>query len=243
MRADWREVQRRFYDSTADQYRENFQQVNAYFDFVTARLLAAVAPRPGERVLELGASGGRFTVPLLERGCRVTAVDISPRSIEYLDRLLTGHPRRSELTLVVDDASTLGRVTARDFDAVVGAHILHHVQDLDGLLVRARERLRPGGRAVFLEPNPWNPLWYVQVTLHPRRRWRVERGLLRVWPGRVRRQLLAAGFTQARTATFGCFPPFVLNLLPGASGVETALERVAPLARLFTLNLFSATRP
>jgi 2-polyprenyl-3-methyl-5-hydroxy-6-metoxy-1,4-benzoquinol methylase len=243
MRADWREVQRRFYDSTADQYRENFQQVNTYFDFVTARFLAAVDPRPGERVLELGASGGRFTVPLLDRGCRVTAVDISPRSIEYLDRLLSGHPRRGELTLVVDDASALERVTARDFDAVVGAHILHHVQDLDGLLARARERLRPGGRVVFLEPNPWNPQWYVQVTLHPRRSWRVERGLLRMWPGPVRRRLLTAGFAPARVATFGCFPPFVLNLVPRAAGLEAALERITPLARLFTLNLFAARKP
>jgi len=243
MRADWRDVQRRFYDSTADQYRENFQQVNRYFDFVTARLLAAVDPRPGQRVLELGASGGRFTVPLLERGCRVTAVDISPRSIEYLDRLLAGHPKRGELTLVVDDASALGQVPRRDFDTVMGAHILHHVQDLDGLLARSRERLRPGGRVVFLEPNPWNPQWYVQVTLHPRRSWRVESGLLRVWPGRVRRQIADAGFAAVTVATFGCFPPFVLNLLPGATGLETALERVPPLARLFTLNLFSATRP
>jgi SAM-dependent methyltransferase len=243
MRPDWREVQRRFYDSTADQYRENFQQVNRYFDFVTARLLGAVDPRPGERVLELGASGGRFTVPLLERGCRVTAVDISPRSIEYLDRLLAGYPRRSDLTLVVDDASTMGLVAGRNFDAVVGAHILHHVQDLEGLLARSRERLRPGGRAVFLEPNPWNPQWYVQVTLHPRRRWRVERGLLRMWPSRVRRQILSAGFARVRVETFGCFPPFVINLLPGAAGLEAALERVAPLARLFTLNLFSASRP
>jgi hypothetical protein len=35
----------------------------------------------------------------------------------------------------------------------------------------------------------------------------------------------------------------VLNRLPGAAGLETALERVPRLARLFTLNLFSATRP
>lgn len=243
MQADWRDVQRRFYDSTADQYRENFQQVNRYFDFVTARLLAAVDPRPGQRVLELGASGGRFTVPLLERGCRVTAVDISARSVDYLDRLLAAHPRRSDLTLVVDDASTLGLVADRNFDAVVGAHILHHVDDLDGLLARSRERLRPGGRAVFLEPNPWNPQWYVQVTLHPRRRWSVERGLLRVWPDRVRRLLRSAGFTGVRVETFGCFPPFVLNLLPGAIGLEAALERVPALPRLFTLNLFSARRP
>jgi hypothetical protein len=59
----------------------------------------------------------------------------------------------------------------------------------------------------------------------------------------VRRQIADAGFAAASVGTFGCFPPFVLNLLPGAERLETALERVPPLARLFTLNLFSAIRP
>src|SRR5438105_4136059 len=127
MPSDWQDVQRRFYDATADEYDENFQQANPYFAFVLDRFLAAVDPRPGERILELGASGGRFTLPLLDRGCRVTAVDISRRSIEYLERLTAGHPERGSLTLVEDDATTLSRVRGREFDAVVGGHILHHV--------------------------------------------------------------------------------------------------------------------
>ena len=120
MPSDWQDVQRRFYDATADEYDENFQQANPYFAFVLDRFLEAVDPRPGERILELGASGGRFTLPLLDRGCRVTAVDISRRSIEYLERLTAEHPERGSLTLVEDDATTLSRVRGREFDAVVG---------------------------------------------------------------------------------------------------------------------------
>ena len=240
MSSDSRDLQRKFYDSTADEYRENFQQVNPYFTFVVEHFLAAVRPRPGERVLELGSSGGRFTLPLLEAGCRVTGVDISPRSIAYLERLVADHPLRGNLTLLDDDAGTLGKVTARDFDAVVGAHILHHLDDVEEALRAACARLRPGGRAVFVEPNPWNPQWYVQVTVHPGRSWRVERGLLRMWPRRVRRAFLRAGFADCRVSSFGCFPPFVLNAIPASRGWEATLERIGPLARTFTLNVFSA---
>ncbi len=242
MPSDSREIQRKFYDAMADEYRENFQQVNPYFTFVVGRFLAAVAPRSGESILELGSSGGRFTVPLLERGCRVTGVDISPRTIAYLERLVADHPLRRHLTLVDDDASRLDKVAARDFDAAVGAHILHHIDDVDGALRAALARLKPGGRAVFVEPNPWNPQWYVQVTIHPARSWRVERGLLRMWPQRVRRAFLRAGFASCRVSTFGCFPPFVLNAIPAARAWEAALERVGPLARTFTLNVFSAVK-
>lgn len=238
MRSDWRETQRRFYDSTAERYGAHFEQANPYFRFVLDRFLQTIAPRNGERILELGCSGGRFTLPLLERGCRVTGVDISPKTIEYLARAVEAHPRRGNLTLVEDDVTSLARVRGDDFDAVVGAHILHHVPEFERALVAARQRLRPGGRAVFLEPNPWNPLWYAQVTFHPGKSWRIERGLLDVWPSRVRRAFEAAGFRPVGVTSFGCFPPFILNWIPGADHAERALEGLPGLRRLFTLNLF-----
>jgi SAM-dependent methyltransferase len=243
MHPDSREIQRRFYDETADEYPENFQQVNPYFAFVVDHFLAAVDPRPGERILELGSSGGRFTLPLLERGCHVTGVDISSRSIAYLRRLVADHPLRDNLTLIDDDAGTLGKVLPGAFDAVVGAHILHHLDDVEAALRTSRERLRRGGRAVFVEPNPWNPQWYVHVTIHPRRSWRVERGLLGMWPRRIRQAFRRAGFAGCRVSSFGCFPPFVLNAVPAARSWEAALERITPLARTFTLNVFVAEKP
>ena len=168
----------------------------------------------------------------------MTGVDISPKTIEYLARAVETHPRRGDLTLVEDDATSLARVGATDFDAVVGAHILHHVPEFERALVAARGRLRPGGRAVFLEPNPWNPLWYEQVTFHPGKSWRIERGLLDVWPGRVRRAFESAGFRPVGVTTFGCFPPVVLNWIPGADHAERVLEHSSGLRRFFTLNLF-----
>src|SRR2546428_1695502 len=236
MPSDWQDVQRRFYDATADEYDENFQQANPYFAFVLDRFLAAVDPRPGERILELGASGGRFTLPLLHRGCRVTAVDISRRSIEYLERLTAGHPERGSLTLVEDDATTLSRVRGREFDAVVGGHILHHVPDGRAVASRALERLGAGGRAVFLEPNPWNPQWYVHLAMHPRRSWRVERGIVRVWPGRLWRRVEAAGFRPRPRTTPGRLPPFVHHVLPPPREFEGRLRLLRPLARNSSLH-------
>ena len=237
----WQEVQRAFYDSPAGAPHEDFQHANPYFDFVLRRFLDAVAPKPGERVLELGSSGGRFTLPLLEHGCRVTGVDLSAKAIEHLRRLASTHPQGQALKLVQDDAERLAGLPDRDFDAVVGAHILHHVDRLDEVAKRARERLRPGGRVVFVEPNPWNPQWAVQIAIHPGRSWRVERGVYRVWPGRVRRAFIDAGF-DCRVETFGCFPPLVHNLFPGASRFERLLERLPALRRSFTLNVFVGQR-
>ena len=89
------------------------------------------------------------------------------------------------------DNQVLGIVADRARSEITSADVLVVP---GGFATRALERLRAGGRAVFLEPNPWNPQWYVHLAMHPRRSWRVERGIVRVWPGRVCRGFEAAGF-------------------------------------------------
>lgn len=239
----WSEGQKTYYDQSAEEYGESFQQGNPYFEFVNSRYLSAIDPGPSQKVLEYGTSGGRFTIPLLERGCRVTGVDISPSALSYFEESVAQHPRRRDLRLVVDDVCSLAKLEETGFDAVVGAHILHHVPDMEGAVSRAFDRLRPRGKAVFLEPNPWNPLWYAQFTFDPTRSWRVEKGFLRVWPSQVSRALSAAGFEDVRTSCFGFFPPLILNNVPAARRWESFLERLPFVSRFFTLNLFEARRP
>ena len=149
MISHWNKEQKDYYDSTADEYSEAFQQNNPYFQFTFEHYLRAIDPQAEERILELGSSGGRSTFPLLEAGCRVTGVDISAKSLQYLADRARGHSRRSDLTLLEDDAGALSKLTERNFDAVVGAHILHHVEDISKVAKRAMEFLRRGGASGF----------------------------------------------------------------------------------------------
>lgn len=240
MSSRWVENQKKYYDETAGEYGHVFQQDNVYFQFVTRRFLKAIAPHPGERILEFGASGGRFTEPLLKADCRVTAVDVSERSLEFLGQRAQAYLQDGRLVLLADDVGSLTKLRERNFDAVIGAHILHHVEDMEAVLRRALEFLRPGGRAIFMEPNPWNPQWVVHITIDPTRSWKVEKGLLSARPGKVRRAFMRAGFAQCRVECFGCFPPFVLNAMPSLESVENNLERTGIVSRLLTLNLFIA---
>jgi 16S rRNA (adenine1518-N6/adenine1519-N6)-dimethyltransferase len=77
-----------------------------------ARVVGAVAPRPGDRFLEVGPGRGAITWPILEAGARLLAVEIDPRLVRRL-RQIAG--RESRLTVVqgdilrVDLASLLDR--------------------------------------------------------------------------------------------------------------------------------------
>ncbi len=55
-------------------------------------IVAALELQPGETVIEVGPGAGALTVPLLETGARVIAVEIDRRMVEVLRRLERDHP-------------------------------------------------------------------------------------------------------------------------------------------------------
>ncbi|MFA6031025.1 MAG: 16S rRNA (adenine(1518)-N(6)/adenine(1519)-N(6))-dimethyltransferase RsmA [Elusimicrobiota bacterium] len=75
------------------------------------RIARALGITPGEEVLEIGPGRGALTLRLLEKGARVTAVEIDPRMAEALGRIV---PAGADFRLVKADfleadLSALGR--------------------------------------------------------------------------------------------------------------------------------------
>lgn len=105
-------------------------------------------------VLELGSGTGAFLRPLLELmpSLRLTAVDISPKSIEIAKKNFAAYPR---VNFEVMDVSQLA-FPAATFDAVIGNSVLHHVP-LELTLNESFRVLKPGGIFWFFEPNMMNP--------------------------------------------------------------------------------------
>ncbi|TAJ95906.1 MAG: hypothetical protein EPO31_00335 [Gammaproteobacteria bacterium] len=75
----------------------------SYLKIEEAFDLLGVEPRAGDRVVDLGAAPGGWTLAFLRRGCRVTAVDHGAMRIpaEYADRLT--HRRENGLTFGLTD--------------------------------------------------------------------------------------------------------------------------------------------
>lgn len=117
----------------------------------SAALLDAVEPLAGRRLLDFACGSGITAVWAAERGARVTAVDVSPASIERAAELAAATGAEVEARLLGEPPEDLGR-----FEVVIGRYALHHV-DLATYLPWLADTLAPGGRAAFLETMDSNP--------------------------------------------------------------------------------------
>ena len=130
----------------------------------------------GATVLEFGCGPGFFAPYLASRGASVTGIDISETAIAQAQERAVEQGVSGNLTLKVMNAEAL-EFPAQSFDLVCGVAILHHL-DLDRAYAEIARTLKPGGRAVFLEPLGHNPLINLYRRMTPTLRTEDEHPLL-----------------------------------------------------------------
>ena len=101
-------------------------------------VLARLAPKPGERILDLGCGDGTLTVQIAGHGATVVGVDSSPAMIA------AARARGLDARLMDISALTFDN----EFDAVFSNAVLHWVRDADAALAGVYRALRVGGRFV-----------------------------------------------------------------------------------------------
>lgn len=122
-----------------------------------------------QRVLDLGCGVGTATIEALQAGAFVTAIDISPKSVELVKERAKSKNVDSHLTALVDDAHHLS-FCDNSFDVVIGKGILHHLPQFSQAISEIYRVLKPGGHAVFVEPMGMNCVLCAFRTLTPK--WR-----------------------------------------------------------------------
>ena len=101
-------------------------------------VLDLLAPRPGERILDLGCGDGALTESIVAAGADVIGVDGSPDMVAAA--------RARGLDARVMDGQRL--VFEAEFDVVFSNAALHWMPDADAVLAGVARALRPGGRFV-----------------------------------------------------------------------------------------------
>jgi SAM-dependent methyltransferase len=121
----------------------------------------------GAAVLDYGCGDGKFSQRLASLGAHVVGVDISPKLIEQARGSASkiGMNGSSPLFMVGDAHRT--PFEDNSFDYVFGNGVLHHL-DLDRAYAEIARVLRPGGKALFMEPMYHHPLLWALRRLTPK---------------------------------------------------------------------------
>jgi SAM-dependent methyltransferase len=132
----------------------------------TLALIDLAAIRAGDRVLDAGTGiGGTARLIAAERGCLVTAVDLTPEYCETAQWLNDAVGLGDQIEVLAADVTELPFDNA-SFDVVVSQHVQMNVADKHRLYAEAHRVLAPGGRLALWDvtagssgsvpfPVPW----------------------------------------------------------------------------------------
>ena len=143
-------------DKQANQVQEMFDNVAPRYDLLNTLMTGgivnywrkvtteAVAPKPGEHILDLAAGTGTSSVPFAAAGAKVTACDMSH------GMLAEGRKRHPQLEFVYGDGTDLP-FEDDTFDAVTISYGLRNISDTEKALSEMLRVTKPGGRIVVAE--------------------------------------------------------------------------------------------
>ena len=119
---------------------ERYQQGFSFVWRHGEELVNLLAPKRGERILDLGCGTGQLTAEIAKSGAELMGIDSSP---EMIGQARSNYP---ELRFEVADATRFR--TTELFDAVFSNAALHWIKDAGAAAATVAAVLKPGGRFV-----------------------------------------------------------------------------------------------
>lgn len=110
--------------------------------------LSLLAPKLGERVLDLGCGQGVFSRALAQAGCHVTGIDAAPTLIEKART----YPVKPPVRYLARDAAQIEDLG--EFDAASAILCVQNMEHLDVVSAAAAKVLKSGGRMLWVVNHP-----------------------------------------------------------------------------------------
>lgn len=142
------------------------------------------------RVLDVGCGLGKVTVYLAEKGLDIIGIDISPRMIDLAKKKAREH----QVSIDFQAAELNQFLTTKQFDGVLFAGVLEHIENEEQMMRDAQRVLKESGKIIIFD-IPLFPWLY-----HPRDR-RVGH-LRRYTKSMILNKLTAQGYTNIQLTPY-----------------------------------------
>jgi SAM-dependent methyltransferase len=227
-----KELERRNRDLGASDYLDQVRRERGSFRLraEAAGIVAALAPRGDEIVLDAGAGVGRLALEMAPRVARLTCVDLSQKALDELARNASRRGLRNVATQQADLCALPASLGT--FDAAYSVEVVQHIPSAAERLAALRqiyERLTRGGRCL-VSVCAWNAR-----SGQPQQETFWGEGERRLYvyaftPADLADLMRAAGFRNVAVRALGLLPGRLTRFLPPAlAPVERALSAIPAL--------------
>jgi len=103
---------------------------------------------PQMHVMDFGAGTGLITSQVAPRVKKITAVDVSQA---MLDQLLKKQAANNINNIEILCQDILSKPTSENYDLIVSAMAMHHVEDTDNMLQEFSSHLKPGAKVALAD--------------------------------------------------------------------------------------------
>lgn len=131
------------------------QEVNAR-EYVLPFIESVFPIKQGMRVLEIGCAEGGVLVPFIERGCRVTGIELEAIRAEWAQGYLREYIEQGKAEIInlnIYNEAALQQYRGV-FDLIILKDVIEHIPDQGRFIPYMKQFLKPGGHVFFGFP-PW----------------------------------------------------------------------------------------
>lgn len=189
--------------------REYFDEVEARKYFVEPHIprFAQFERWRGKKVLEIGCGIGTDTVNFARNGANVTAVDLSPQSMELARKRVEVYGLRDQVRFYSGSAEELSSfVPVETYDLIYSFGVIHHTPHPERVMDQLRHYARPGTT--------------IKLMVYYRRSWKVFWVLMGYGKGQFwRLKQLVAEHSEAQT---GCPVTYTYTREEGRQLIESS---------------------
>jgi 2-polyprenyl-3-methyl-5-hydroxy-6-metoxy-1,4-benzoquinol methylase len=148
--------------------KEYFDEVEARKYFVEPHIpkFAEFDEWKGKRILEIGCGIGTDTINFARAGAKVTALDLSDKSLELAKRRAQVYGLNENITFYQANAEELSSVVPIEpYDLVYSFGVIHHTPHPERVIEQIKYFVKPGGtvKIMVYHKYSWKVFWILLV--------------------------------------------------------------------------------